>query len=109
MAPLSFNRVGAPLRSAQIAAAQGITAKNGMQYRQRPGDVVVAASSNPRHACGGPENSGVRATAIATKKGKKMSPHVSSSRPGRIDLIKRGAPTPITLRAKSSFTADHSR
>jgi len=74
-----------------------------------PGDVVVAASSNPRHACGGPENSGVRATAIATKKGKKMSPHVSSSRPGRIDLIKRGAPTPITLRAKSSFTADHSR
>jgi hypothetical protein len=48
--------------------------------------------------------------AMAAKKGKKIGAQfVAFSRPGRVDLSKRGAPVPITLRAKRSFTANHSR
>ena len=45
-----------------------------------------------------------------TKERKKdHAQFVAFSRPGRVDLNKRGAPMPITLSAKTSFTANHSR
>jgi hypothetical protein len=44
------------------------------------------------------------ATAMIAMKGKKISPRfVPFFKPGRIERTKKGAPAPITLRAKSSF------
>jgi hypothetical protein len=110
MAPQSLNRVGAPFRSAQIKAANGIAAKNTVQRRQRVDDMVLAPKSTPLHAWGLPMNSIARASAIAAKKGEKTCAQlVAFSRPGRADLTKRGTPVPITLRAKISFIDNHFR
>jgi hypothetical protein len=43
---------------------------------------------------------------MAARNGRKIiSGRVLSARPGRIDLSKSGVAVPITLTAKSSFTA----
>jgi hypothetical protein len=64
MAPQSLNRVGAPFRSAQVKAANGIAAKNTVQRRQRVDDMVLAPKSIPLHAWGLPMNSIARASAV---------------------------------------------
>src|SRR5258708_1944591 len=100
MAPQTFYRVGAPSRSAQIKAANGIAEKNMMQSRQRAGDMVLAPRSIPHHAWGRPRTSITKASTMAATKGNKTTAQrVPFSKPGRIDLIKKGAPVLITLRA----------
>jgi hypothetical protein len=75
-----------------------------MQRRQCAGDAEVAPRSIPIHTGSGTKSSIARAAAMAARKGKKIiSACVSFSRPGRIDLSKRGAAVPMTLNAKSSF------
>jgi hypothetical protein len=81
-----------------------------MQKRQRAGDIEVAPRSIALQVCGVTKNNIARAAAMATKKGRRTKPGRSSfSRPGRIDLSSRGAAEQITLTAKSSLTAVHSR
>src|ERR1700722_3296268 len=100
MAPQTLNRIGAPLRSAQIKTANGIPEKKVMQSRQRAGEKVLAPTSISLHVWGRPRRSITKATTIVATKGNKITGQwVPFSKPGRIDLIKKGTPAPITLRA----------
>jgi hypothetical protein len=109
-AKLQPSRRAAPFRSAQINAASGMAEKNGMQRTQCTEDTVLAPRSIVLHAWGLSGSIIASAAAIAASKGKKTCAQcVPFSRPGRIDLTKTGAAVPITLRAKTSFNANHSR
>src|SRR5215469_3259293 len=78
-----------------------------MQKRQRAGDDALAPRGVP-HASR-PRSSITSVNATAAASGKKSKAHlVSFSRPGRTDLIRKGAPLKTMLKAKNNFAAAHS-
>ena len=73
MAPQTLNRIGAPLRSAQIKTANGIPEKDVMQSRQRAGEKVLAPTSISLHVWGRPKRSITKATTMVATKGNKIT------------------------------------